>query len=141
MKQKGKIIFIILLGLIFFNFVYAQSPVLVSCGGRNPDGSSQTPCQVSDLIFLIERIINFLLSWAWIISILFILWAGWQLITAAGNDEQIAKGKEILKQAILGFFIIMIAYILINLVIALLSTGDPTNANAFNNIRSFLPLP
>lgn len=137
-KQKIKITFYAFLAvmLLFANFASAQ---LVNCGGYNPDGSRQTDCAVSDLIFTIERIINFLLAWAWLLAVFFILWGGWEMINAGGNEEGITKGKDTFKHAIIGFFLIMAAYLLVNLFVGLLTGTGVPGAGAFDAIRGLLP--
>ncbi|MEO8065890.1 MAG: hypothetical protein ABI643_03515 [Candidatus Doudnabacteria bacterium] len=133
MKQKiYKLGLICILGLIFFNFAYAQQ--LVTCGG-----SKQPACQITDLIFLIERITNFLLSWAWLVSILFILWGAWEMINSGGNEEAVSKGKDIFKHAIIGFFLILTAYLFVNLIVSIITGQGNPRSGAFENVLNFLP--
>jgi hypothetical protein len=117
MRQKIKSISAaVLLGLFLFaNFA---SAALVTCGGPT------TPeCKITDIILLIVRIINFLLEWAWLISLFMILWSAFTLLGSSGNEEAVTAGKDTLKQAIIGFFLIMIAYLLINWLVSAL-TGN-----------------
>ena len=79
-----------MLGLTVANFA---SAALVTCGGYTEAGEKQTACTVKDILFTIERIINFLLAWAWLVSIAFILWGAYNMVTSAGNEEAIADGK------------------------------------------------
>src|SRR5258708_208318 len=139
MRFKAKIFVVcLLLGLTFANLAAAA---LVNCGGYNPDGTAQTACEIKDLVFLIERIINFLLAWAWLVSIFYVMWAGYNMIFSGGNSEAIISAKTIFRNAIIGFFIIMGSYLLINWVVSLL-TGDSTpRPGSFDIIRSLLPLP
>lgn len=131
MKQIKKIFAIIFSGLfLFFNFAHAQ---LVNCGR-----AGQEACEILDLVFLVERIINFMLTWAWLISIVFILWGAWGMMTSGGNEEAVTKGKETLKHAIIGFCLIMAAYLLVNLAVSILTgQGDP-RAGSFDLIKSLL---
>lgn len=80
-------------------------------------------CKISDLVQTVLNLINFLLSWSAIVAMVFIVWAGWQMIVAGGNSEAIEAGKTSLTNAIIGFFLIMTAFVLLNFVVALL-TGD-----------------
>jgi hypothetical protein len=45
------------------------------------------------------------------------------MISAGGNEEEITKAKGTLSNAIIGFFLIMAAFVLINWIVSLLS-GD-----------------
>ncbi|OGE82387.1 MAG: hypothetical protein A3B10_02830 [Candidatus Doudnabacteria bacterium RIFCSPLOWO2_01_FULL_44_21] len=132
MKPKIKIILasFFLAVLLTANFASAQ---LITCGGRNPDGSAQTGCQLVDMVFTVERIINYLLAWAWLVSIFFILWAGWEMMNSGGNQERITVGKDTFKHAIIGFFLIMSAYLLVNVIVGLLTSTNP-GAGALDNI-------
>src|SRR5207244_912937 len=111
-KSKLKILLVcLLLGLTVANFA---SAALVTCGGYTEAGEKQTACTVKDILFTIERIINFLLAWAWLVSIAFILWGAYNMVTSAGNEEAIADGKLTFKNAVVGFFLVMAAFLLIN---------------------------
>jgi hypothetical protein len=133
MKQKYKIF--LLVALVLFSISPIAHAALVNCGGPG-----QAECGLRDLIFTVERIVNFLLSWAWLISILFILYAAQQMILSGGNQENLSKGKETLKNALLGFFLIMIAFVLINFVINIV-TGQGNSGSSYNIFRDLLPKP
>jgi len=127
MRSKNIQIFLacLLLGLSMANFA---SAALVTCGGYNDNGTPQTDCKLTDLIFLINRIINFLLSWAWIISMFYIMWAGYNMIFAGGNEEALSAAKTQFSHAVIGFVLIMASYILVNWVVSLFSgTGNPAD--------------
>lgn len=116
------------------NFSYAA---LVTCGGP-----TQPPCQISNLIETIVRIINFLLAWAWLIAIFFVAWAAYGFISSTGNEEAITKAKGTFSNAITGFFLIMAMYILINWFAAALTGGDLMSALSLENIlKIILPSP
>ena len=152
-RPKAKILVVcLLLGLTFASVSYAA---LVNCGRAsqlpaNFNSLSQVEktaalkanqCKPSDLIFLIERIINFLLAWAWLVAIFYVMWAGYNMITAGGNSEAIDSAKTTFRNAIIGFFLIMGAYLLINWLVGLLvgvSDSRPEQG-AFGIIRNLLP--
>lgn len=105
-------------------FALPAAAAIVNCGGYDANRAPQNPCGLGDLVQTVVNIINFLLAWAWIISMFFILWAAYTMIGSGGNEEEITKGKETFKHAILGFFLIMAAFLLINWVIAVLTAQD-----------------
>lgn len=109
---------------------------LVKCG-QHAAGSNE--CTISDLILTVANLINFLLSWAWLVAVLFIVWAGWTMINAGGNEEGITKGKAALSNAIIGFFLIMVSFVLLNFILSIL-TGD-NQFTTQNLIESFKLLP
>lgn len=101
----------------------AQGIVLVPCGrtvyedGSNSGDPSTAPCTLDHLIILIVRMINYLTSIAALVAMYFILLAGFTLITALGNPEKIEHGKESLSHAVIGFVIVVLAFVFINLAV------------------------
>lgn len=131
MKQKTKLFLITL--AFFAAFAFWAKAAIVTCGGP-----SQPECQIIDIVYTVQRIINFLLAWAWLVTIFFILWSGWDMINSGGNQEAVTKAKAGLTQAIIGFFLVMASYLLINLIVGILTgSGDP-RAGALGNILDFL---
>lgn len=112
--KKFIILFTLLTFLLVGNFANAA---IVNCGGTT---NNPTPCTIRNLIETVVAIINILLSWAWLVSTLFVVWGGWQMVTSGGNEEQITAGKTIFSQAIIGFFLVMASFILINFVVGIL---------------------
>jgi hypothetical protein len=143
MKPKSKrIIFLsACLGLLLVaNF---SSAALINCGNNLIDSNGQynqqtfdsNACKMSDLFLSIKRIINFLLSWAWLVAVLFIAWAGWDMVNAGGNPQAIQKGKTGLSNAIIGFFLVIAAFLLLNMIVYFLTGTKFTLRDIFN----FLP--
>lgn len=118
---------------LFFAVGITRAAGLVNCGG-----TGQTDCQIQDLVLLIQRIINFLLAWAWLVSVFLILWASWEMINAGGNQEGITKGKEGLKHAIIGFMLIMASYLLVNMVVSLLTGDGSPQVGGLEKILDFI---
>lgn len=109
---------VLMLSLIFVGqFAHAA---FVTCGGRNADGSMQPACEISDLIYLVIRVINYLFGFAGLVAMGFIVWAGYGMVTAGGNEEKIAGSKTALSHAIIGFFLVLLAFLLIDAIVALL---------------------
>lgn len=144
MTSKSKIIAVVVLVLISFSINTLalaqtnQGSGLVPCGvdsnrngvvepgidannnGRIDPNEKGEECTLSEIVFLVIRMINFLLAWAWLVSLLFILWAGFGMIGAAGDTEEIQKAKTTLQNAVIGFFLVMSAFLLINFIVGLL---------------------
>lgn len=58
----------------------------------------------------ISRIIFSTLSLLGVIAIVLVITAGFQWMTAGGNEENVEKAKTLLKNAIIGLAIILLAY-------------------------------
>ena len=112
------------------------SAALVNCDGSTVNRETlETTCSIKSLIALVIRIINQLLSWSGLVAILFVMWAGWSMINAGGDSEQVEGAKTTLTNAIVGFFLILVAMLLVNTVVFML-TGynfnfDKSDPNSF----------
>ena len=136
MKSKIQTLVIVLVsGLFLFAANYAQAD-LVKCGGPAPEA----PCTIPDLIKTVVAIINFLLSWAWLVSTLFIVWSGWNMLDTGGNEENIATAKTSFKQAVIGFFLIMASFVLINFIVSILFGSGQPRVGTFEEIFGKLRL-
>jgi hypothetical protein len=74
-----------------------------------------------NIIDTIARIINFVLGFLGIIALVIILIAGFQWMTAAGNEEKITTAKKMLGAAVIGLVIILASFAIANFVVANLS--------------------
>jgi len=129
MKPKTKIILATI--ALFIVFAMPAQADLVNCKNN---------CTLHDLVLTVITIINYLLAWAWLVTVLFIVWAGWGMFNSGGNEEEVTKSKAGLTNAIIGFFIVMASFVLINWVFAVV-TGDihsSTPKDTFKNLLQIL---
>ena len=105
------LIVVIFAGAIFPLQAFAQVP-LVPCGR-----TGQADCQFSDLVIMLVRLINYLISLAALVAIYYILLAGFNLVTALGNAEKIESGKNTLSHAVVGFALVILAFVFLNWVV------------------------
>ncbi|MDR2540623.1 MAG: hypothetical protein LBD11_02285 [Candidatus Peribacteria bacterium] len=54
----------------------------------------------------VKTFINWMLGMLATIALVLVLWAGFQMVTAAGDDAKYKKGMTILKQAGIGLVIV-----------------------------------
>ncbi len=127
MRKKTKIIiffflFLALAVLYNFNFAYAQQ----GAGGLTPSepvtlpdplGGGTTPQT------LIGKIINAVLGVVGSIALLMFIYGGFVWMTAAGNEQSVTKGKNILIWATVGLIIIFSSYALVKFVFTGLGVG------------------
>lgn len=66
---------------------------------------------------MVSAVLKMLLSFLGILFFLLILYAGFLWMTSAGNEEKIEKAKAIMKGAIIGLLIILMAYVITYFVI------------------------
>lgn len=95
-------------------------PTITFAALENPLGS------VTTIQGLIGRLIKVLLGLAGSLSFLMFVWGGFQYLWSAGDDAKVKKGKDTIKNAALGIFIILFAYAAVNALIDALSKGSVT---------------
>ncbi|MBP9771528.1 MAG: hypothetical protein KBD16_01225 [Candidatus Pacebacteria bacterium] len=98
----------------------ADPPGLVPCSG--PD------CNFSDFITLIQRIMNFLLKIAIPIAVVLFSWAGFQYLTAMGDEGKIKSARSLMTSVFVGFGIALAAYLIVN-VLTTVFLGNGQSAN------------
>ncbi len=136
MRLKGKFLLaVVMLGLVAANFT---SAALVNCGGYGETGK-QPPCGIGDLIGTVRLIINFLLSWAWLVSILFIVISGFRMVFSGGNEEAVTTAKTSLGYAIGGFIIIMLSFVILNLVVGFITGAGSLSSDALFDAFKLVP--
>jgi len=101
--------------MYFITGFFAQ---LVPCSGID--------CNAKDLQQLVVNVINFLITTSAIIAVLFIIWGGFLLLTSGGSPERISSGKKAITAAIIGFVIVLVAWVAINTFITVFTdcSGD-----------------
>ena len=132
-----KTLVVIFLGLtLATNLSFAQGIVPQTCQ-RDPNVNNPTAkCNLSELKTLAINIVYFLITTAGTITLLFVLWGGVQMLLSAGSPERIKKGKQTLYNALLGFVIVLAAYIIVSLIVNKL-TG--TNQGFQGLVNFFTP--
>lgn len=101
-----------------------QGSVFGSSSGSVIDGSGlvepEQPDGVADSDSVIELIIaftNWLMPYIVVLAVVMIIYAAILMVTAAGNDDQISKGKTIIVWTIIALFIVLASYAIVNTVI------------------------
>ena len=84
----------------------------------------------SKLLDVIKNWVNWVLGMLALITLCIVLWWGFQMVTAAGDDGKYKKGFTILKQAGVWLIIILLAWIIVSVVFWLVgSVGWADAAN------------
>ena len=102
---------------------------LVPCGRDWNDPATPwddtEPCNLCYLLFLINKITNFLLALAAAIAMLALVITGFLFITSAGNPERKNNAKATFKWIIIGFFIIFLSWLLVDFLLTVWGYLDP----------------
>lgn len=71
---------------------------------------------------IIGTIINVVLGFMGIVLLFYVILAGWEWMSAGGDDKQVGVAKTRIKNAVIGLVIIVSAYAISNFVITQLAT-------------------
>ncbi|MBP6910368.1 hypothetical protein KBC03_02110 [Patescibacteria group bacterium] len=92
----------------------------------NPDvPGAQAGLQGDSLILTIKNGINWLLGLLGLIALIVLLWGGFQMVTAAGDDGKYKAGFKILKQAGVGLLFIGLAWLFVSLIFFVIQSIAP----------------
>lgn len=76
--------------------------------------------QGGKLIDVIKSFINWMLGILALIALVILLWGGFQMVTAAGDDAKYKKGFKILQQAAIGLVFIGVSRLMVSVIFWLL---------------------
>ncbi|HYC79938.1 MAG TPA: hypothetical protein VEC17_02835 [Candidatus Binatia bacterium] len=137
--MKSKIKKIILVAVVM---LMAAQPVfadIVFCGKNtdNPStpGNETDPCQIKDLFVLAYVIVNYLISMAALVALIFIVWGGLQMLLARGDATRFGQAKQTIWNAILGFVLVMLSYLIVDYIAGLFL---PNAVNPLRDIADFI---
>jgi hypothetical protein len=86
----------------------------------NPDVPGAESLQGGKLIEVIKSFINWMLGILALIALVILLWGGFQMVTAAGDDAKYKKGFKILQQAAIGLVFIGVSWLVVSVIFWLL---------------------
>lgn len=115
----------VIFGVAFFiGMAHAQGAPGGAWFGLNP-GSSWitglgTENQWTNLITLVKSFINWILGLLSFIALVVLLYGGFNMVTAAGDDAKYKKGFKILQQAAVGLVIVGLSWIIISFIFVLI---------------------
>lgn len=113
------------IGLLAIVVITTFWPIVANAADEKPKFSfvpcnteaNPEPCQLRHFVFLISRVINYLITVAAIVAMYQILSAGFTLVRALGNSEVIERAKTGLSNAVVGFGMIILAFVFVNLLL------------------------
>ena len=118
--MKQKIILLALSAMLIAAPVTAEARGLVPCGGYRADGSREPVCTVVDMFYLVARVTNWLIMISALYAVYAIVGNSFYLIVSQGNEEVISKRKAGLTNAVVGFILVLMAFLMVNTVVNLL---------------------
>jgi hypothetical protein len=94
-------------------------------------------CRVCDIVATAVTLGKWLIAGAGGLALLVIVWAAFGLVTSAGNPEKISAAKKQITGSLLGIAIVMAAFQLVMIIIALVAT--PSQHQTFEATQSGTP--
>jgi len=78
---------------------------------------SSTDCSVKTISDYITIIINWVLGFAALIAVLFLIYGGILYVTASGNTDRAKSARQTIMYAVIGLIVIVLSYFIVSLVI------------------------
>lgn len=104
------------LPLVVFGQNSEYGDPLVPCSG--PD------CNFCSIVTLVQNIINWLFGFLTLVAVILLVVAGFKLVTSAGNPNAWETAKKMLTNVIIGFIIIMAAWLIVDTIMKALLAPD-----------------
>jgi len=90
----------------------------------------------SSALVLVQTVINIFLSIIGVLLLAYILYAGYNWMTAQGEEEKVSKAKDTIKRAIIGVIIIVAAYAISVFVMSRIEVGTLKGASGVTDTPS-----
>jgi hypothetical protein len=119
----------------------ALSGGIVNCGnkGNVEDKNVSDACTVEDIFKFMGRLAAILIALAGVVAVFFIVKSGLQMVLAAGDVGAITKARKGLTNAVIGFVLVMIAFLTVNTILkGSLSLGLKNGADILVNPLQYI---
>ncbi len=127
-KQVLAFVFLVLLSFVAISFItpaHADQSLVDSQIGLKESGNVYGNATPTDVRTTIARIINIILGFLGVIFVVLTIVAGFQYMTAAGNEEKTKKALGLIKNAVIGLVIVLMSWMITRFVVRQL--GRATN--------------
>jgi hypothetical protein len=98
--------------------ILASAAGLVPCGGRG-----EPECGLEHLIGLGNNIITFLIGLATLVAVILLAIGGFKLVISQGNPGAMEDAKKRIWNVLIGFLIILLAWLVVETILTLLTGG------------------
>lgn len=97
--------------------LYAPAALAQSNGGLDTFGNNTNLGTDVPVIETVAKIINIVLSILGVLVVVGIIYGGFLMMTAAGNEERTGQGRKIVAAGVIGLIIILAAYAIAQFVV------------------------
>ncbi len=121
LKQKLTLILLsVLIVVAVANLFNVTEALALSTPGNVQDAVSELPSELNEEN-RVTTVINWLLGIAATIAVLFIIISGIRYIISTGDQNEITGAKATLKYSIMGLIVVILAMVVVNVVIRIIS--------------------
>jgi heme/copper-type cytochrome/quinol oxidase subunit 2 len=106
--------------------LFLPSKIFAQVGNMNVNLSGANPIKANDIYGLVSAILDFVVKIGAVVVVFFIIYAGFQFVTAQGSEDKISKAKTTFFWTIVGALILLGALTLSNVVC---NTANQLGAN------------
>ncbi len=100
----------IMLTLPFFSFAQISNSSITNRLEKTGEFAGFSQADETSLARTIGGIVNVVLSFLGIVFVILVILGGYQWMTAGGNEEQVSKAKDRIKNAVIGLIVVTSAY-------------------------------
>ncbi len=109
---------------------------LIPCGRNCDDASTPwietAPCNLCSLVLMMQLIIEFLVRLSAALALISIIFGGFLHTSSLGNEGNISRAKSMIKYTLIGFFIILIAWAIVDSILTMAGYIDPVEGKWYN---------
>ncbi|MCH7492620.1 Ig-like domain-containing protein, partial [Patescibacteria group bacterium] len=102
--------------------VFFWAPGVVAQVNIDPNIGTTFGLGTADLLSTVINVVQWALGFLGLVAVIFIMYGGFIWMTAAGNQEKVAKAKQIIQRAVIGLVIVLLAWAIVLFVIDRTST-------------------
>ena len=124
LKQRQAVLLMIMLVLMIAPSVVLGAGIpsqIVPTKGCDGPGGCQSVCALADLA---QNILGAAIFIAVFLAAILFAYAGFQLVTSSANSSSKGKAKTLLYSVLVGFIIILSAWLVINVLMSIMVTGS-----------------
>lgn len=138
-KKIIPVLFLIIFGFYLF-FPLISDAALVPCGLREDDATTpyvdeSQSCTLCHLVVGIYGIINFGFKIMVVVGLVMLVVAGVIYIVSAGNEGMMETAKNLMKNALIGFSLILGAWLIISTMMWIMGTKESSDEGGVLGIK------
>lgn len=80
--------------------------------------------QIKDVGSLVSRVLSFILPLAGVVLLFVFIWGGYDFMMSQGNPERIKSAQAKITSGIIGFFILVTAYLVVRVIATIFGLGS-----------------